>query len=318
MIIRQSAFCDQKKMLKGGLHCHTTRSDGQLSPEDTIQLHADHGYDFLALTDHRIYNYKDFNPGAGLTIIPGMEFDKNIAGVSGGFRCYHIVCLGYECPENKFEQDQTFEGGYVSSQEEMQEYLDMIHANNNITFYCHPEWSSTPTRFFDKLEGNFAMEVWNTGGAMDNDQDTNAPYWSEMIGLGHKIYGVAVDDGHSKEQHCGGWVMVNSDNDVVSILDALKEGRFYSSCGPEIEDFYFEPANSTVHIKCSPCVQIDICSDAHPTVVVRAQPGETMTERVISCGGYDFLRASVIDAEGRRAWTNPIFIKEELAKQQDA
>lgn len=309
MIIRQSAFCDQKKMLKGGLHCHTTRSDGQATPEEAIQIHADHGYDFLALTDHRIYNYRNFNPATGITIIPGMEYDANIRDVSGGFRCYHVVCLGYESPDNGFEQDQRFDQGLVSTQEEMQMYLDMIHANNNLTFYCHPEWSSTSTRYFDRLKGNFAMEVWNTGCVMDNDQDKNAPYWSEMIGLGHKIYGVAVDDGHGVEQHCGGWVMVNADNDVKSILDALRDGKFYSSCGPVISDFYFDPSDSTAHIFCSPCAQVDLCSDARPTQVRRAAPGGEITECAFSCGGYDFIRASVIDADGRRAWTNPIFLK---------
>lgn len=32
-IIRQAAFEPCEKMLKGGLHCHTTRSDGSGTPE---------------------------------------------------------------------------------------------------------------------------------------------------------------------------------------------------------------------------------------------------------------------------------------------
>lgn len=39
-------------MLKGALHTHTTKSDGKLSPEEVIEVHASLGYDFLALTDH--------------------------------------------------------------------------------------------------------------------------------------------------------------------------------------------------------------------------------------------------------------------------
>ena len=35
------------------------------------------------------------------------------------------------------------------------------------------------------------------------------------------IYGVATDDGHSMEQHCNGWVMVNAENNVDAILEAL-------------------------------------------------------------------------------------------------
>ena len=74
MIIRQQAFTGgNDKFLKGGLHCHTTRSDGQLPPEEVIRLHAENGYDFLALTDHRFYNYTNFAPETNVLIVPGME-----------------------------------------------------------------------------------------------------------------------------------------------------------------------------------------------------------------------------------------------------
>ena len=54
-MIRQAAFIDDNKTLKGGLHCHTTRSDGSCTPEEVMRLHRENGYDFLALTDHKIY-----------------------------------------------------------------------------------------------------------------------------------------------------------------------------------------------------------------------------------------------------------------------
>ena len=61
-MLRQAAFGGEEKLLKGGLHCHTTRSDGRGTPEEVIRLHASNGYDFLALTDHRIYNYETSRP----------------------------------------------------------------------------------------------------------------------------------------------------------------------------------------------------------------------------------------------------------------
>lgn len=36
---RQQAFTENgKKFLKGGLHCHTTRSDGKLTPRGNYQV----------------------------------------------------------------------------------------------------------------------------------------------------------------------------------------------------------------------------------------------------------------------------------------
>lgn len=303
---RQKAFENERRMLKGGLHCHTTRSDGAGSPEDVIRLHCDNGYDFLALTDHRCYNFKNFAPDREITIVPGMEFDSTFEG-GKGFRCFHTVCIGPEVG-NGYAQDERPESGIAKDQYEYQKYLDEIHEKGNLTLYCHPEWSSTPARYFEDMQGNFAMEIWNTGCAMDNDMDTDAAYWDELLGKGKRLFGVAVDDGHGMDQHCKGWVMVNSENTVDSILAALKDGAFYSSCGPEIYDFYVE--DGAVVVKCSRAAKIRFHSDMHPTAIFRDSDGG-LEEVRFNIGSieaqYKYIRAVVIDKEGRYAWTNPIF-----------
>ena len=133
MMIRQQAFAGAKDapMYKGGLHCHTTRSDGRGTPEEVIRLHKEHGYDFLALTDHRYYNYTNFAPDCDITIIPGMEYDGGgfptivdnddtltPAFDSTGFRCFHTVCIGHADETNGFEHEQRFESGKAKNQEE--------------------------------------------------------------------------------------------------------------------------------------------------------------------------------------------------------
>lgn len=302
---RQQAFAGCEKMLKGGLHCHTTRSDGSVAPDEVIRIHYDHGYDFLALTDHRYYNYTNYAPDVPITIIPGMEFD-NTFEYGKGFRCFHTVCIGPAKEDgNGFEQDQRPESGKAKDQEEYQSYLDDIHAKGNLTFYCHPQWSSTPARYFDKLEGDFAMEIWNSGCVIECDMDADAAYWDELLGQGKKIYGVATDDGHAKEQHCIGWVMVRAENTINAILTALKEGRFYSSCGPEIHDFYVEDGKAVV--VCSPACKIRFHSDMHPTRFSYSGDG-SLTRAECNVNGYQYVRAVVIDQNGKYAWTNPIFL----------
>ena len=302
-MIRQSAFTGENKLLKGGIHCHTTRSDGPVSAEETIRIHAQQNYDFLAITDHRKYNFENTAPDTDVLIIPGMEidatFDREI-----GFRTYHTVCLGPDDETNGFTQDEEFFCKDVKTQEDFQKYLDIVHAKNNITFYCHPEWSGTPPRYFDKLKGFFAMEIWNSGGADENFMDTNALYWDDMLGMGHKLWGVAVDDGHQVHHHGVGWVMVNAEKDVKSILRALTEGSFYSSCGPVIKDFYVD--NDRVYIDTEGEVEkIWFCADAHPN----KQFTNTDHAEADLRDDYVYVRAVVMDKEGRRAWTNPIYVK---------
>ncbi|MDD6441389.1 MAG: PHP domain-containing protein, partial [bacterium] len=108
---QQQAFSGNEKMLKGGLHCHTTRSDGAGNPEEVIRYHYQHGYDFLAITDHRNYNFKNFAPDVPITIIPGMEFDDTFE-YNKGFRCFHTVCIGPSREDgNGYDQDETMPSG---------------------------------------------------------------------------------------------------------------------------------------------------------------------------------------------------------------
>jgi len=319
MILRQQAFAGKKKFLKGGLHCHTVRSDGRMTPEEVIALHKENGYDFLAITDHRRYNFTNFAPEHGVTIIPGMEFDNTLP-CETGHRCFHTVCLGPSKEDgNGFEQDEHPLSGTAKDQEEYQPILDEIHAKKNITIYCHPQWSFTPARYFEKQKGNFAMEIWNSGCAFDNQMDNDAAYWDELLEQGIKIYGVATDDGHSLPDHCHGWVMVDAENNINSILKALEEGKFYSTCGPEIYDFYIE--DRKIVIECSPVESICLHRCTLPSIVRTANSNpeviKTTGDGTITYAEYDltkakkfctYFRVSITDKDGKKAWTNPIFL----------
>ncbi len=310
-MITQQAFTGSGKMLKGGLHCHTTRSDGRGTPEEVIRLHYEKGYDFLAITDHRNYNFQTYAPDVPVTIIPGMEFDNHIEG-GKGFRTFHTVCIGPAKEDgNGYEQDQRLESGKAKDQYEYQAYLDDIHSKGNLTIYCHPEWSSTPARYFENMQGNFAMEICNSGCAYEMDMDKDAAYWDEILGQGKRIFGVAADDGHRMYQHCNGWVMVNAENNINAILAALKDGKFYSSCGPEIYNFYVE--DGVAVLECSEVDRIRFHCAKHPTDIERAENGGVITRAECDLRdrngevNYMYIRASVVDKNGKIAWTNPIF-----------
>ena len=305
---RQSAFLPGSPVLKGALHSHTTRSDGKVEPADVVRMHKDNGYAFIAITDHRLYNYDNFGV-EDITIIPGMEMDTNFKkrDKSARVHCHHIVTIGPETG-NGFTQDQQFERVFIDTPEETQPVLDMLHENGNMTIYAHPQWSGTPAREFEMLRGNFAMEIWNSGCAIENRLDTNAAYWDELLAQSQRIFGVATDDGHQPHHHCNGWVMVRSENNVAAILDALKNGAFYASCGPEIYDFYVE--DGMAHIKCSPVQEICFHHLRCPYPVTVKGEGE-LTEASVKLGAGVYIRASVLDKDGRRAWTNPIFLEED-------
>ncbi len=307
---RQAAFIEKGRMLKGNLHCHTTRSDGKTSPEELIRYYYDHGYDFLALTDHLRYNHENFAPELPIVIVPGMEHDTAPFESGSGFRVFHTVCIGPSVEDgNGIVHDERFPHSFAQGQEPYQPELDEFHRKNNLTIYCHPQWSGTYTRHFEKLEGNFALEVWNSGCARACDMDRDAACWDELLGQGKRIYGVAGDDCHGLEDACYGWVMVRAEKNLNAILAALKNGEFYASCGPEIYDFYVD--GTTAVVECSPAAKVRFHADMHPTRMV-TDPQGLLTRAEFDLnrwpGEYNrYLRAVVIDNQGRYAWTNPIF-----------
>lgn len=307
---RQQAFIDKEKSFqKGGLHCHTTRSDGVGSPEEVMKFAHEHGFDFLALTDHQIYNHTNYAPETGILLVPGTEH-SNILVYSHGFRCFHTVCVG-PSPEdgNGFANDEKLPGTNFQSSEEYQPWLDEAHGKKNLTILCHPQWSNTSAKYFENQKGNFAMEIWNSGCALAEDCDADAAYWDELLGQGKIIYGVATDDAHVFDHLCRGWVMVKAEKDLNAILAALEKGEFYSSCGPEIYDFYVD--GDKVVLECSPVARARLHSDMHPNQVRVDENGNiTRAEFTLNhwAGPYDYVRASIVDKDGKQAWTNPIFL----------
>jgi len=327
-MIRQQAFIEKRKMLKGQLHCHTNRSDGWYTPQDTVERYIAKGFDFLAITDHRIYNLEHPSPEKNITIIPGVEEESvGIKPGIGGYCCFHIVALGPTKEDgNGYEHDEDTGRADVRNSEQYQPYLDKMHEKNNITIYCHPEWSSTPARLFETQKGHVAMEIWNTGSALKGD-DANAAYWDELLAGGYRLWGVATDDMHYDAHLGGGWVMVNSENNINDILAAVKEGKFYSSCGPDIYDFYVSDNGKAV-IECSPVANVCLQSMGHPRRAALDPKGYTYGGVEVTKNedgkltrvefdlvntwpkGFEYIRLSVIDENGNRAWTNPIFFDE--------
>lgn len=86
------------EVLNYDLHCHSTVSDGVLSPAEVVQRAAANGVSVLALTDHDelagLAAAAEAASAAGLRLVPGVEVSVTWTDTS-----IHIVGLGVD-PEN--------------------------------------------------------------------------------------------------------------------------------------------------------------------------------------------------------------------------
>ncbi len=80
------------------LHCHSTASDGHLTPAAVVQRAAEQGVATLALTDHDtvagLAEARSAAAGCGVRLIPGVELSVLWQG-----RTFHVVGLGFDPDE---------------------------------------------------------------------------------------------------------------------------------------------------------------------------------------------------------------------------
>ena len=76
-------FAAPGQWYKGAVHVHTTRSDGQLSPQEVMKAHREKGYDFLAITDHNTITDLSGLSDETFLNIPSVEwtYDRNELGL---------------------------------------------------------------------------------------------------------------------------------------------------------------------------------------------------------------------------------------------
>ena len=87
------------------------------------------------------------------------------------------------------------------------------------------------------------------------------------------------------------------------LLKALKEGHYYSSTGPEIHGVEWE--DNRVHVSCS-AVRSVIVQGAGSAAVHVHGPSLTRAEVPLErCANSPWLRVTVMDHAGKRAWLNP-------------
>ena len=300
-------FAAPGQFWRGNLHTHSNRSDGVLTPEEVCRRYAAEGYDFLSLTDHFVgaFDYPITDTRAfrtnRFTTIPGAELHS---GAMQNGELWHILAVGL--PDD-FAPSNTPSFAPVPDQETGPEIAARARAAGAFVAIAHPEWSGLTMDDARSIEAAHAVEVYNHGCATGCDRPHGFYTLDQLLTEGRRLTLCATDDAHfSEPDHFGGWVMVKArENDPDALVDALKAGHHYSTQGPAFHNVVWEDG------------QVIVESSAVATVIVQgkgsaavAVHGDSMTRTAVPlgrCAGSPFLRVTLIDRAGKRAWTNPVF-----------
>ena len=279
---------------KGALHVHTTRSDGRLTPQESIKGHREHGYHFLAATDHNVITDLSAQSDDGFLNIPGVEvtYDRNALGQS-----YHLCVIGVRKMLD------------LPPHTPIQQAIDRWAETGAVLFIAHTYWSGMVVNELMPLEKLTGLEVYNTSAHTDLGKGLASVHWDDVLVRGKRWWGYGVDDTHgTNDDAFGGWVWAKAEKlDEGHVLEALRRGEFYASSGPQIHDFRVE--NGVASIRCSEVKTINFLGHTQWGFQRRAEPGKTISEAQYRLTGNErYLRAECIDAQGQAAWTNPVFL----------
>ncbi len=294
------AFAADGRFWKGNLHGHSTGSDGKLTPAEACAAYKSAGYDFTCVTDHfrTTYGYPVTDTGpfrdATFTTIVGAEL--HAPETSRGVE-WHILAVGLPLD---FAPPAPNESGPALARR--------ARAAGAFIAIPHPHWYQLQVEDGEALDAAQAVEVLNHTSAVHADRGDGLVFYDTMLSRGHRLGAIAVDDSHWKNGDAfGAWVMVKAPAlTPEALLAALHAGHYYASEGPEIHDIRRE--GDALVLQCTPARSILVVGAVSQSAQAH---GRSLTSARLPldrfAGGW--CRAVVIDASGRRAWSNPLWFE---------
>ena len=177
--------------------------------------------------------------------------------------------------------------------------------------YNHPTWSLESYPQYIGYEGMNAMEICNYGCLAVGFNDYNPRVYDDILSSGKRIFCIAADDNHNKDEDSfGGFTVIKAEKlEYECITAALEAGNFYASQGPEIKELWYE--DGKIHITCSPAAKIFFNTGGRNAKLAVAKNGESLTEAEFEVKPeYGYVRLTVVDRDGYPANTNAYFTDE--------
>lgn len=330
---------ENKRFYKANLHCHSDYSDGALSVEQIKKNYMAQGYSIIAFTDHEhLVDNSRLTDEQFLAITSCELALKEFPLLSSLSAPYMRVCHlnlyaldphNVKTPcycqaadhfiKNKHRHllaQTTGNFDRTLTSENVNKMIKTATEQGFLVSYNHPGWSLENAEHYLRYEGLFAVEIYNHACSQSWHGDDEHVY-DDLLRQGKKLYCTACDDSHGNGDKSnpygdsyGGWVCVNADKlDYSTIMQALKNGEFYASVGPQIFSLVYE--NNTVFIKTSPCQKIDLVTRGRRSQAVIASDGETLHCAQFTLQETDgYFRIRVVDTAGKTAWSQAYFLED--------
>jgi predicted metal-dependent phosphoesterase TrpH len=290
--------------LRCALHAHTTRSDGELDPEQLIEAYEWAGFDVLAITDHWIRTEAESTDR--LLVIPSSELSCRLPDSPDT----HLLAFG-------IDQDPM---EFVRTRPDLAEAAAWVADHGGVSYLAHPYWTGlVPGEL--AIDGVAGIEVYNAGCELETGRGVSTVHWDDLLERGARCFAIAADDTHHGDLDSRfAWVWAHvRERSAAGVLEALATGSFYSSTGPTIHEVRVD--DGAVEVRCSPSRRVTLCSRRqrgssvsagangykHRGEVLAEEDGQITAARLTIPPHVPYSRIEAVDSHGQRAWTNPLW-----------
>jgi len=297
--------------LKGNLHSHTTNSDGEVSAQELTDWYRQHGYDFLAITDHDVITDVSTLDSGGMLLIPGLEFGYDPVESPG----WVLDMLGIQVAQLPDFLDPAGTGRvhYGDRTVSPQRIIDWINAAGGLAVMCHPYFMINMTEPYLTYRDYIGMEAYNYVCQDQRGRGHHEVYWDAMLYRGKKLWGFAADDSH-RADFGHAWIEVKAkERSIPALIQSIRQGHFYATTGIKIYDIQYE--DGVVRLSFDrPC---DVVAfpwssklyhtrmDENTSMLVNGQ--RRYFAEVTNLPHNRYLRVELTDAHGNKAYTNPVY-----------
>ena len=321
---------------KANLHCHSTLSDGRLTPEELKQIYKDAGYSVLSITDHELMvPHRDLSDPDFL-MMTGFEisFTEEKRWNDDPKTCHLCFVALNETEENqpcfhrtKYLDEEGFKlAKFDPAEPDFEREYTPECINRAIAIgrekgffitYNHPVWSLERFAEYSRYEGMHAMEICNYSSVVSGWDEYNPRVYEDFLHQNKRIFVQGADDNHNRQQpdhpkwdSFGAFTVLKAPAlTYKDIADALVKGHFYASQGPAIKGLWLE--DDVLHVECSPAVRVYCITKARRCMAGYGENGGLAEHAAFQIRPSDgYVRISIQDEKGNRADSNAYFTDE--------
>ncbi|MBR5134263.1 MAG: PHP domain-containing protein [Clostridia bacterium] len=324
-----------QQQFKANLHCHSTYSDGKLTPEELKAAYQAHGYQILAITDHESPKNHNRLSDDDFLMLTGYEayirpdpncaydvfspeihlnlFAKNADNES--IVCYNRACCKYIAPE---AQDRLTKVGTSRTREYSVEYINEFirtaRENGYLVAYNHPVWSMESEERIAAYDGIFSMEMINGNSDTINGLEYNGALYDKLLRGGKRWFVHGADYNHNvhpfddprNDSFIGATIVLADTLSYDTVIEAMERGDMYATSGPRFHEVSFD--GTAVHVSCSEVESVYCHIGSKAPAHVHAEHGTAITEATLPVHpNARYIRISITDKDGRRADTRAFF-----------